>query len=62
MALPSESLFPEPGGSEEDRVRMLELLVACLGQDHTLYWVYRERIVGAGEDAHPRWYLHGLFG
>ena len=159
MAPPSESLFPEPGGSEEDRVRMLELLVARLGadnvlqalpqadyrpevantwvpvqqtvreaaraaqmppdvaslprptwilakpiallmrnhrpfygsplkmastperieagwwsdtqtrdyfiaegQDHTLYWVYRERIVGAGEDANPRWFLHGLFG
>ena len=159
MAPPSESLFPEPGGSEEDRVRMLELLVARLGpdnvlqalpqadyrpevanawvpvqhkvresvraahmppsvaslprptwilakpiallmrnhrpfygsplkmasnperieagwwsqtqtrdyfiaegQDHTLYWVYRERIVGAGEDADPRWFLHGLFG
>ncbi|MDB5747038.1 MAG: polymerase, partial [Massilia sp.] len=159
MAPPSESLFPEPGGSEEDRVRMLELLVARLGpdnvlqalpqadyrpevanawvpvqqkvreavrsaqmppdvqslprptwilakpiallmrnhrpfygsplkmastperieagwwsqtqtrdyfiaegQDHTLYWVYRERIVGAAEDADPRWFLHGLFG
>jgi len=159
MAPPSESLFPEPGGSEEDRMRMLELLVARLGpenvlqalpqadyrpevanewvpvqegrggarmdarlppdvgslprpswllakpiallmrnhrpfygsplkvastperieagwwsetqtrdyfiaegQDHTLYWIYRERIVGAGEDAEPRWYLHGLFG
>ncbi|MFC5461766.1 Y-family DNA polymerase [Massilia niabensis] len=159
MAPPSESLFPEPGGSEEDRVRMLELLVARLGpdnvlqalpqadyrpevanawvpvhqkvresvraaqmppdvqslprptwilakpiallmrnhrpfygsplkmastperieagwwsqtqtrdyfiaegQDHTLYWVYRERIVGAAEDANPRWFLHGLFG
>ena len=159
MAPPSESLFPEPGGTEEDRVRMLELLVARLGpenvlqalpqadyrpevanawvpvqqkvrekerssqmppdvdslprptwilakpiallmrnhrpfygsplkmastperieagwwsgtqtrdyfiaegQDHALYWVYRERIVGAGEDAEPRWFLHGLFG
>ena len=159
MAPLSESLFPEPGGSEEDRVRMLELLVARLGpdnvlqalpqadhrpevanvwvpvqqkvresvrsaqmppdvqslprptwilakpiallmrnhrpfygsplkmastperieagwwsqaqtrdyfiaegQDHTLYWVYRERIVGAAEDADPRWFLHGLFG
>jgi protein ImuB len=31
------------------------------GQDHALYWVYRERIVGA-EDAEPRWFLHGLFG
>jgi protein ImuB len=159
MAPPSESLFPDPGGSEEDRVRMLELLVARLGadnvlqaapqadyrpelanawvpvqqkvreaerqaqlppdlqsmprptwllakpiallmrnhrpfygsplvmisnperieagwwsesqtrdyfiaegQDHALYWVYRERIVGSGEDAEPRWFLHGLFG
>lgn len=159
MAPPTESLFPEPGGSEEDRLRMLELLVARLGpenvlqalpqadyrpevanewvpvqqqerasragarlppdvtslprpswllakpiallmrnhrpfygsplkvastperieagwwsdtqtrdyfiaegQDHTLYWIYRERIVGASEDAEPRWYLHGLFG
>ena len=159
MAPPSESLFPEPGGTEEDRLRMIELLVARLGadnvlqavpladyrpevanvwvpveervsrtaraagmppdvqslprptwllakpiallirnhrpfygsplkvastperieagwwsetqtrdyfiaegQDHTLYWIYRERIVGSGEDAAPRWYLHGLFG
>jgi protein ImuB len=159
MAPPTESLFPEPGGSEEDRMRMLELLVERLGpenvlqalpqadyrpevanewvpvqqevraaqraarlppdvaslprpswllakpiallmrnhrpfygsplkvattperieagwwsetqtrdyfiaegQDHTLYWIYRERIVGSGEDAEPRWYLHGLFG
>jgi protein ImuB len=30
------------------------------GQDHTLYWVYRERL-GTGEDG-PKWYLHGLFG
>jgi protein ImuB len=30
------------------------------GQDHTLYWVYRERI-GADDDE-PRWFLHGLFG
>ena len=29
------------------------------GQDHTLYWVYRERI---GGDDGPRWFLHGLFG
>jgi len=159
MAPPSESLFPEPGGTEEDRMRMLELLVARLGpenvlqalpqadyrpevanewvpvqqrvrpseraarlppvvaslprpswllakpiallmrnhrpyygsslkvastperieagwwsdtqtrdyfiaegQDHTLYWIYRERIIGSGVDAEPRWYLHGLFG
>ncbi|MDC8759226.1 Y-family DNA polymerase [Janthinobacterium fluminis] len=32
------------------------------GQDHAHYWVYRERIGGAGEQAEPRWYLHGLFG
>jgi protein ImuB len=30
------------------------------GQDHALYWVYRERI--GADDAEPRWYLHGLFG
>jgi protein ImuB len=158
MAPPSASLFPEPGGSEEDCVRMFELLVARLGpenvlqavphadyrpdlancwvpvhqtirasvraaqmpddvhsfprpewllakpiallmrnhrpfygsplkmastaerieagwwnqiqtrdyfiaqgQDHALYWVYRERITGAHADMDPRWYLHGLF-
>jgi protein ImuB len=32
------------------------------GQDHAYYWVYRERIVGAGEEGEPRWFLHGLFG
>jgi protein ImuB len=31
------------------------------GLDHACYWVYRERMAGAGEAA-PRWYLHGLFG
>jgi len=159
MAPPTDSLFPDPGGSEEDRMRMIELLVARLGadnvlqalphadyrpevanawvpvqqkvslsaraaqmppdvqslprpswllakpiallmrdhrpfygsplrvasnperieagwwsqtqtrdyfiaegKDHTLYWVYRERITGSGEDAAPRWFLHGLFG
>jgi protein ImuB len=159
MEPPSESLFPEPGGTEEDRNRMFELLVARLGpdnvlqalpqadyrpevanawvpvdqkvresvrnaqmppdvqslprpswmlakpiallmrdhrpfygsplkmasnperieagwwsdtqardyfvaegQDHALYWVYRERITGSAEDAEPRWFLHGLFG
>ncbi|MBZ2209894.1 Y-family DNA polymerase [Massilia soli] len=36
MAPPSESLFPEPGGSEEDQLRMLELLVARLGPDNVL--------------------------
>ena len=36
MAPPSESLFPEPGGSEEDRVRMFELLVARLGPENVL--------------------------
>jgi protein ImuB len=30
------------------------------GQDHALYWVYRERI--GAEESEPRWYLHGLFG
>jgi protein ImuB len=159
MAPPTDSLFPEPGGSEEDQLRMLELLVARLGpenvlqaapqadyrpelaniwvpvqqkiraaamqaqmppdvlslprpswllakpvallmrnhrpfygsplkivsaperieagwwsqpqtrdyfiaegQDHAHYWVYRERIVGEGDSAEPRWFLHGLFG
>lgn len=159
MAPPTESLFPEPGGSEEDQMRMIELLVARLGKDkvrqvrpvadyrpevantwvpiqdkvrevtvagqlppnlggilrptwllvkpipllvrkhrpfygsplrmvagperveagwwgdtaardywiaegqeHALYWVYRERVAGAGEDPEPRWFLHGLFG
>jgi protein ImuB len=158
MEPPSESLFPEPGGSDEDQARMFELLVARLGpenvlqaapqadyrpelanmwmpvqkkihaaaiqaqlpvdvfslprptwllakpiallmrnhrpfygsplkmvsnperieagwwnqsqtrdyfiaqgQDNAYYWVYRERIVGADDDAEPRWYLHGLF-
>jgi protein ImuB len=36
MEPPSESLFPEPGGSEEDQLRMLELLVARLGADNVL--------------------------
>jgi protein ImuB len=30
------------------------------GQDHTLYWVYRERI--GVDECEPKWYLHGLFG
>ncbi len=159
MEPPSESLFPEPGGSEDDQLRLFELLVARMGadnvlqaapqadyrpeaanlwvpvqkkiragamqaqmppdvlslprptwllakpiallmrdhrpfygsplrmassperieagwwsqsqtrdyfiaegQDHAHYWVYRERIVGALEEAQPRWFLHGLFG
>ncbi|MBC7456414.1 MAG: DNA polymerase Y family protein [Massilia sp.] len=156
MAPPSEALFPQPGGSAQDQLRMFELLVARLGlenvlqaapqadyrpelanvwvpvqapiralapdgfdgpglprpswllakpiallmrnhrpfygspltmgtmperieagwwngaqtrdyfiaegQDHALYWVYRERIVGAEPDSAPRWFLHGLFG
>jgi protein ImuB len=159
MAPPSESLFVEPGGTQEDQVRMLELLTARLGadnvlqplpvadyrpevanawvsiqqkvreaalkaqlppdlntamrptwllakpialltrnhqpfygsplrmvsgperveagwwtrgasrdyfiaegQDHALYYVYRERIRGTGEDGDPKWFLHGLFG
>lgn len=36
MAPPSESLFPEPGGSEEDQLRMFELLVARLGPENVL--------------------------
>jgi protein ImuB len=159
MAPLTESLFPEPGGTEEDQVRMIELLVARLGndkvrqvklmadhrpevanawvpihekvreaavasqlppnlgsmqrptwllvkpipllvrnhrpfygsplrmvsgperveagwwgetavrdywiaegQEHALYWVYRERGAGTSEDSEPRWFLHGLFG
>lgn len=37
MAPPSESLFVEPGGTQEDQVRMLELLVARLGADNVLH-------------------------
>lgn len=36
MAAPSESLFPEPGGSKEDWQRLLELLSARLGADNVL--------------------------
>ena len=36
MAPPSASLFPEPGGSPEDRQRLFELLVARLGEDNVL--------------------------
>jgi protein ImuB len=36
MEPPSDSLFPEPGGSEEDQLRMFELLVARLGADSVL--------------------------
>ncbi len=36
MAPPSESLFPEPGGTEDDRMRMLELVAARLGADNVL--------------------------
>ena len=36
MAPPTDSLFPDPGGSEEDRMRMIELLVARLGADNVL--------------------------
>jgi protein ImuB len=32
----TESLFPEPGGSPEDHARLLELLVARLGEDNVL--------------------------
>ena len=36
MAPPSEALFPQPGGSAQDQVRMLELLVARLGLENVL--------------------------
>ncbi|MEG0886795.1 MAG: DNA polymerase Y family protein, partial [Janthinobacterium sp.] len=36
MAPPSESLFPEPGGTPQERQRLLELLVARLGSDNVL--------------------------
>ncbi|WP_208866289.1 Y-family DNA polymerase [Paraburkholderia lacunae] len=32
----SETLFPEPGGSAEDHARLVELLVARLGEDNVL--------------------------
>jgi protein ImuB len=32
----SDTLFPEPGGSKEDHARLLELLVARLGEDNVL--------------------------
>jgi protein ImuB len=36
MAPLSDSLFPEPGGSPQDRQRLLEVLVARLGADNVL--------------------------
>ena len=36
MLPPTDSLFPEPGGSKEDRERLFELLVARLGEDNVL--------------------------
>lgn len=36
MAAPSESLFPEPGGTEGDRQQLFEVLAARLGQDNVL--------------------------
>ncbi|WP_394778837.1 Y-family DNA polymerase [Undibacterium sp.] len=36
MQAPSDSLFPEPGGSPEDHHRLVELLVARLGADNVL--------------------------
>ena len=36
MAPPSESLFVDPGGTREDQVRMLELLVARLGAENVM--------------------------
>ncbi|ATD62667.1 MAG: Y-family DNA polymerase [Janthinobacterium svalbardensis] len=36
MAPPSESLFPEPGGTPQERQRLMELLVARLGAENVL--------------------------
>lgn len=36
MAPPSESLFPEPGGSEKDQQQLLEVLTARLGAENVL--------------------------
>lgn len=36
MEPPSESLFPEPGGTEEDQQRLFELLAARLGPENVL--------------------------
>lgn len=36
LSPPNESLFPEPGGSQEDFARLLELLSARLGQENVL--------------------------
>lgn len=36
MQAPSESLFPTPGGNSKDHHRLIELLVARLGEDHVL--------------------------
>ena len=36
MAPLSDSLFPEPGGSKEDRQRLFEVLIARLGTDNVL--------------------------
>lgn len=36
LALPSESLFPEPGKTEGDRQQLLEVLTARLGADNVL--------------------------
>ncbi|MFC5550346.1 Y-family DNA polymerase [Massilia aerilata] len=30
--------------------------------DHSLYWVYRERLSNADDDGDRKWFLHGLFG
>jgi len=32
------------------------------GEDHVLYWLYLERIIGEDGVAEPKWFLHGLFG
>ena len=58
MAPPSESLFPEPGGSEQDQLRMFELLVARLGPDNVLQAApqadYRPELANAWVPVHQQ--------
>jgi protein ImuB len=32
------------------------------GDDHSCYWIYRERVNSRDAEEEPRWFLHGLFG
>ncbi|KAF7964068.1 hypothetical protein AWV80_02610 [Cupriavidus sp. UYMU48A] len=36
LAPPTETLFPEPGGTPEDRARVMEVLTARLGAENIL--------------------------